>query len=68
MVAEYECVEKYVLGKNKFLTCQADGSFSNEVIECLPILCPQLPATDHGVVRRLESPAGDKNDYICDEG
>lgn len=68
MVAEYECAEKYILGENKHITCQADGTFSNETIECLPILCPKIPETDHGVLRREVSRVGDKNDYLCDEG
>lgn len=68
MVVEYECAEKYYLGENKFITCQADGHFSNETIICLPIVCPEIPPTDHGALRRMVAYVGDTNDYICDEG
>ncbi|XP_077973714.1 sushi, von Willebrand factor type A, EGF and pentraxin domain-containing protein 1-like isoform X2 [Styela clava] len=65
----YACNPGYQLGTDmNTKACQADGTFSSEIIICERIPCPPVPEIAHGVSSMLNASYGDNVTYTCNEG
>uniref|UniRef100_A0A663FEA6 Sushi domain-containing protein n=1 Tax=Aquila chrysaetos chrysaetos TaxID=223781 RepID=A0A663FEA6_AQUCH len=65
---KYICVDGFLLKGESTIRCQADGSWSLPLPECIPVECPQPEEIQNGIVTGEEYTFQRHTEYSCNEG
>ncbi|XP_072444221.1 sushi, von Willebrand factor type A, EGF and pentraxin domain-containing protein 1 isoform X6 [Chiloscyllium punctatum] len=62
---EFQCEEGYLLHGTPSIACQADGKWSDETPQCVPISCGPPEDISYGFINGSSFRFGDSVNYIC---